>query len=214
MFEILKPSPRCGAHFELAAFKRHQHAAAGAHGLDRKIHDHLEQFVQRTMPGQLAAGADQRAHLRAALHHVGLVQIVDLRPQHGVEVRDHRGGRARKALAVIDEHHRIGGAAADVGELDGQMPGGDAVAHLERHLAFRSACRSAACRSCCPDLPRTIRRWCASGPDAGAKVRRRPDSKARSRWSGPSEMRSRSSGTVTFLPSMLRITSSFRRDMC
>ena len=38
----------------------------GAHGFDRQIHDQVEQIGQRHVPGELAAHADQGAHLHSA----------------------------------------------------------------------------------------------------------------------------------------------------
>src|SRR5580700_9151971 len=84
------------------------------------------------MPGQFAAGADQGAHLRAALHDVSLVQVVGLRTEHGVEVRHHGGRGGGKLIGLFDEDHGVVGAQPGVGEFDGQMAGGNAVAFLER----------------------------------------------------------------------------------
>ena len=57
------------AHVELVAVERHQDAAPGHDGFRRKIHDQRKQFRQGPVAGQLASGADQGPHLRAALHH-------------------------------------------------------------------------------------------------------------------------------------------------
>src|SRR5207253_4422234 len=92
-----------GAHLQFVAFDGHQDSASGTDGFDREIHDEWEQLVERAMSGQLAARADQGAHLRAALHHVGLVKVLHLRTEDCVEAGYNGGGRVRKALAMFDE---------------------------------------------------------------------------------------------------------------
>ena len=171
-------------HVELVAVERHQDAASGHHGLDRQVHDQRKQLRQRTVSGQLASGADQRPHLRAALHHGGLVEIVRLRAQDSVEAGDHGGGALRKLLRVVHEHDGFMARLAGAGEFDGQVPGRNPIARRKRHRVCRCGRRSAAFRSCCPDPPRSTCRRGPPAPGAGAIVRYHRGSSAHSRWSG------------------------------
>ena len=88
------------------------------------------------MSRELASGADQRAHLRAALHHGGLVEVVRLRSQDPIQAGDHGGGAVRELLLVIHEHHGVLAGLAGAREFDGQVPRRNAIARRERHHLF------------------------------------------------------------------------------
>ena len=126
-----------GADFEIGALERHQHAAAGHDGFDREIHDHFEQLSERAVFGKLAAGANQRAHLRAALHDGGLIEIVGLRARaRASRLATTVVAVLEKLSSLVDEDHGVRERARDVGEFDGEMAGGDAVAGAERRRRF------------------------------------------------------------------------------
>jgi hypothetical protein len=60
-----KPSPCWRLHQVRRPSSRHQHAAVGLHGLNRKIEDEAEELGQRPVAGQFVAGADQRGDVRS-----------------------------------------------------------------------------------------------------------------------------------------------------
>jgi hypothetical protein len=105
---------------QFAVFERHQDAARCAHRFHRKIQDQLEQFVERHVPGELAAGTDQGLDVTATGDLLFGVQ-------HAIQAFGH-GGLLRGGGWFFDEHHGLRGRRASQREDHAQLACGDFIA--------------------------------------------------------------------------------------
>ena len=81
------------------------------------------------MPGELAAGADQRAGLRVPGHHRGLVDILDLRAERPFQACDDRSGGGGNL--ALNELYRLRFRRIAGHELDDLVPGRNPVSLAE-----------------------------------------------------------------------------------
>ena len=122
-------APR-SAHHQVVAFDSHQNAARRTHRIDRKIHDQLEQIVQRHVAREFPARTDQRLHRGAALDFFLVAEQTFQAGGDGC-------GNRRAGSVRFHKDHRIGrGSSQLLGEFQRQVAGRDTIARSQRARRF------------------------------------------------------------------------------